>query len=37
MLAFRMGQEVFGSEVSCQRTVERSLIFSFDDFGDLEL
>lgn len=27
MLAFRMGQEVFGSELSYQRTVECSLIF----------
>lgn len=29
MLAFRIGQEVFGSELSYQRTVECSLIFFF--------
>lgn len=27
MLAFRMGQEVFGSELSYQRTVEHGFLF----------
>lgn len=35
MLAFRMGQEVFGSELSYQRTVEHRF-FSFGYIWDLE-